>query len=91
MRTKMKTLQALTVLQLIEGVITIAAGLSCLLFLPQFPHQYGKKGSRWLSRDELEYAGLRIKYAAGPNAPTYAFQWSDVNAALKDRKTWFMM
>lgn len=77
---------------LIEGVITIAAGLCCLVFLPQFPHQYaGTKRSRWLTDVELEYAQLRVKYSAGPNPPTYSFRWSDVTAALKDRKTYFMM
>ncbi|KAF2001582.1 MFS general substrate transporter [Amniculicola lignicola CBS 123094] len=41
--------------------------------------------------DELEYAQLRIKYANGPDAPTYHFRWSDVLAAAKNRKTFFMM
>lgn len=71
----------LTFIQLIEGVITIAAGLSCLFFLPQFPHQYSKNGTKWLNNAELEYAQLRVKYASGPDAPTYAFRWSDVTAA----------
>ncbi|EMC93930.1 hypothetical protein BAUCODRAFT_124680 [Baudoinia panamericana UAMH 10762] len=77
---------------LIEGVITIVAGLACLFFLPQFPHQYtAKRGSKWLNSAELEYAQLRIKYASGPDAPTYTFRWSDIIAALKDRKTYLMM
>lgn len=79
---------------LIEGVITIVAGLSCLVLLPKFPHQYNLEGdasTKWLSSDEMEYAQLRVKYAAGPDAPTYQFRWSDVKDAAKDRKTYFMM
>ncbi len=92
---------------LIEGVITIAAGLATLLLLPHFPHQYQEtpavvtaegttaakkaKTSRYFSSDELQYAYLRVKYAAGPNPPTYAFRWADVAAAARDRKTYFMM
>lgn len=82
---------------LIEGVITIFAGLVCFVLLPQFPHQYaaageGKgKGSRWLEPDELEYAQLRVKYCNGPDAPTYVFRWRDVLAAARDRKTYLMM
>lgn len=77
---------------LIEGCITILAGLVCLVLLPQFPHQYNMdKKSAWLSSDELEYAQLRVQYASGPDAPTYVFRWSDVAAAAKDRKTYLMM
>ncbi|KAL1893745.1 hypothetical protein Sste5346_006248 [Sporothrix stenoceras] len=87
---------------LIEGVITMVAGLSTLFFLPHFPHQYqpsvsasgeakDAKKSRYFSSIELEYAHLRIKYAAGPNPPTYTFRWSDVVAAARDPKTYFMM
>lgn len=76
---------------LIEGVITIAAGFACFWCLPQFPHMYDHKTTMWLKPDELEYAQLRIKYANGPDAPTYSFRWSDVIAAAKDRKTFFMM
>ncbi|CAK7237470.1 hypothetical protein SBRCBS47491_009986 [Sporothrix bragantina] len=91
---------------LIEGVITMVAGLSTLFFLPHFPHQYQPstktssdgasvttpaKTSRYFSSLELEFAYLRIKYVAGPNPPTYTFRWSDVIAAAKDRKTYFMM
>ncbi|KAI0378181.1 major facilitator superfamily domain-containing protein [Hypomontagnella monticulosa] len=77
---------------LIEGVITIFAGLVCFLLLPHFPHQYtAEKKSKWLDSDELEYAKLRVKYCNGPNAPTYVFRWSDVLAAAKDRKTYLMM
>ena len=57
-----------------------------------FPHQYDeKRTTTWLTTEELEYARLRIKYVAGPDAPTYEFHWSDVFAAAKDRKTWLMM
>lgn len=57
-----------------------------------FPHQYSKeKKSKWLSSEELEYAQLRVQYAAGPDAPTYVFSWSDVAAAAKDKKTYLMM
>ena len=52
---------------------------------------YDGKKSKWLSQEELEYAQLRVKYANGPDAPTYQFRWSDVIAAAKDRKTFFMM
>ena len=52
---------------------------------------YGNRKSKWLSTEELEYAQLRVKYANGPDAPTYQFRWSDVIAAAKDRKTFFMM
>ncbi|KAL1858789.1 hypothetical protein VTK73DRAFT_7805 [Phialemonium thermophilum] len=77
---------------LIEGLVTVAAGLSTIVFLPHFPHQYGPgKSSKWFSDAELEYAQLRVKYAAGPNPPTYAFRWSDVAAAARDRKTYLMM
>ncbi|KAK9777599.1 putative Major facilitator superfamily (MFS) profile domain-containing protein [Seiridium cardinale] len=77
---------------LIEGCITIFAGLVCLVLLPHFPHQYSKdKKSKWLTPEELEYAQLRVQYAAGPDAPTYVFRWSDVSAAAKDKKTYFMM
>ncbi|KAK5690808.1 hypothetical protein LTR97_011969 [Elasticomyces elasticus] len=76
---------------LIEGLITIAAGIACLFFLPHFPHQYTNKRSKWLSSDEMDYARLRIKYVDGPNPPTYVFRWQDVRAALKDRKTYFLM
>ncbi|KAI0174758.1 major facilitator superfamily domain-containing protein [Pestalotiopsis sp. NC0098] len=78
---------------LIEGCITILAGLVCLVLLPQFPHQYTqeKGGSKWLGPEELEYAQLRVQYALGPDAPTYAFRWSDVGAAARDRKTYLMM
>ncbi|KAI1776122.1 major facilitator superfamily domain-containing protein [Hypoxylon cercidicola] len=77
---------------LIEGVITIFAGLVCFVLLPNFPHQYtAEKGSKWLEPEELEYAKLRVKYCNGPNAPTYVFRWSDVIAAAKDRKTYLMM
>lgn len=79
---------------LIEGCITMAAGLSCLLFLPRFPHQYSTdklSKTAWLTAAEMEYAQLRVKYAAGPDAPTNTFRWSDVIAAAKDRKTYLMM
>lgn len=78
---------------LIEGCITMLAGLSCLVFLPQFPHQYsGETGrSKWLTKEELEYAKLRVIYGSGPDAPTYTFRWSDVIAATRDRKTYLMM
>jgi MFS family permease len=32
-----------------------------------------------------------VQYASGPDSPTYAFRWSDVIAAAKDRKTYLMM
>ncbi|OKL63408.1 hypothetical protein UA08_01771 [Talaromyces atroroseus] len=76
---------------LIEGVITMFAGLCCFVLLPGFPHQYDKKVSHWLKPEELDYATLRVKYANGPEPPTYEFRWSDVIAAAKDKKTWFMM
>ncbi|QKX62977.1 uncharacterized protein TRUGW13939_10145 [Talaromyces rugulosus] len=76
---------------LIEGVITIFAGLCCVFLLPAFPHQYNDKVSRWLKPDELDYASLRVKYANGPDSPTYEFRWGDVIAAAKDRKTYLMM
>ncbi|KAJ5579945.1 Major facilitator superfamily domain general substrate transporter [Penicillium hispanicum] len=77
---------------LIEGCITIFAGLCCTFGLPSFPHQYNEKRSTsWLTADELEYASLRVKYANGPLASTYTFRWSDVIAAAKDKKTYFMM
>lgn len=76
---------------LIEGVITIFAALCTFFLLPHFPHKYvGGKG-HWLNGEEAQYARLRVKYASGPNPPTYQFRWTDVTAALKDRKTWFMM
>lgn len=56
----------------------------------KFPHQYKKKKSKWLTEDELDYARLRVKYASGPDPPTYTFRWSDVTAAAKDRKTYLM-
>ena len=56
-----------------------------------FPHQYkAGKGTKWLTDEELEYASLRVKYANGPVSSTYTFRWSDVIAAAKDRKTYFM-
>lgn len=78
---------------LIEGCITMLAGVACLFFLPRFPHQYSSSSAptRWLTPEELAYAQVRVKYAAGPNAPTYAFRWRDVAAAARDRKTWLMM
>lgn len=79
---------------LIEGCITMLAGLSCLVSLPRFPYQYTiDKTSKpaWLTQTELEYAQLRVKYASGPDAPTDTFRWSDVIAAAKDRKTYLMM
>lgn len=82
---------------LIEGCITMLAGLACLVFLPKFPYQYSIEGGKtakkteWLSSTELEYAQLRVKYASGPDAPTYTFRWSDVLDAAKDRKTYLMM
>ncbi|KAK5653052.1 hypothetical protein OQA88_9338 [Cercophora sp. LCS_1] len=77
---------------LIEGVVTIAAGLACFFFLPHFPHQYNdKRTSRWLTKEELEYGRLRVKYARGPDVPTYEFRWKDVLDAAKDRKTYLMM
>ncbi|KAK3044282.1 hypothetical protein LTS18_001708, partial [Coniosporium uncinatum] len=60
----------------------------------QFPHQYtskeGMTKNKWLTEGELEYAKLRVKYASGPDSPTYNFRWSDVAAAAKDRKTYLM-
>ncbi|KAJ5991221.1 hypothetical protein N7522_011428 [Penicillium canescens] len=77
---------------LIEGCITIFAGLLCLFCLPAFPHQYqAGKSTKWLTDKELEYASLRVKYANGPVSSTYTFRWSDVISAAKDRKTYFMM
>ena len=32
-----------------------------------------------------------MQYANGPDAPEYSFNWHDVLAAAKDRKTYFMM
>ncbi|KAK6904445.1 hypothetical protein I203_105258 [Kwoniella mangroviensis CBS 8507] len=77
---------------LIEGLITVFFGLASYFMLPPFPHTYkaGTKNS-WLTPDEAKYARLRTKYANGPHAPTYVFQWKDVLAAAKDRKTYFMM
>ncbi|VUC23760.1 unnamed protein product [Clonostachys rosea] len=77
---------------MIEGIITVAVGLMTFFFLPHFPHQYNeKRTTKWLTAEELEYSKLRVKYVAGPNAPTYEFRWSDVWAAAQDRKTWLMM
>lgn len=76
---------------LIEGVITICAGLSTFFFLPPFPDNYTGGKGHWLTSDETEYARLRVKYANGPDPPTYEFRWSDVIAAAKDRKTYLMM
>lgn len=79
---------------LIEGCITMVAGLSCLALLPRFPHQYSNNArpkAPWLTAAEMEYAQLRVRYAAGPNSPTSDFRWSDVVAAAKDRKTYLMM
>ncbi|EQB57364.1 major facilitator superfamily transporter [Colletotrichum gloeosporioides Cg-14] len=77
---------------LIEGVITVAVGLMTIFFLPHFPHQYNEtRKTSWLTSSELDYAKLRVKYASGPDAPTYEFRWSDVWAAARDRKTWLMM
>ncbi|KAI8272439.1 MFS transporter prlL [Colletotrichum sp. SAR 10_98] len=77
---------------LIEGVITVAVGLMTIFFLPHFPHQYNEtRKTSWLTATELDYAKLRVKYASGPDAPTYEFRWSDVWAAARDRKTWLMM
>ncbi|KAJ0381255.1 hypothetical protein COL26b_000599 [Colletotrichum chrysophilum] len=77
---------------LIEGVITVAVGLMTIFFLPHFPHQYNEtRKTSWLTASELDYAKLRVKYASGPDAPTYEFRWSDVWAAARDRKTWLMM
>lgn len=69
----------------------ISSGV-CANFSSHFPHQYENgKSSKWLKLDELEYARLRIKYASGPDPPTYQFRWSDVVDAAKDRKTYLMM
>ncbi|KAL7418667.1 hypothetical protein Q5752_006350 [Cryptotrichosporon argae] len=76
---------------LIEGLITVFFGLCSYILLPSFPHQYKADSRSWLTAEEAEYARLRTKYANGPHAPTYQFQWSDVRNAAKDRKTWFMM
>ncbi|RDW58152.1 hypothetical protein BP6252_13563 [Coleophoma cylindrospora] len=76
---------------LIEGVITVFAGLCTFFFLPPFPDKYSGGKGHWLSSDEAEYARLRVKYANGPDPPTYEFRWSDVVAAAKDRKTYLMM
>jgi MFS family permease len=59
--------------------------------LRNFPHLYTGGSRHWLSTEEAEYAKLRVKYVGGPNPPTYEFRWSDVSAALKDRKTYLMM
>ena len=74
----------------VEGVITVAFGLLSYILLPPFPHQYKADKYSWLTHDEALYARLRTKYANGPHAPTYVFQWKDVIAAAKDRKTWLM-
>ncbi|KAJ5724994.1 Major facilitator superfamily domain general substrate transporter [Penicillium malachiteum] len=76
---------------LIEGSITMFAGLCCIFCLPSFPHQYDtSKRSSWLTAKEMEYASLRVRYANGTISSTYEFRWSDVVAAAKDRKTYFM-
>ncbi len=61
-----------------------------LILNSHFPHKYKGGKGHWLNSEEAEYAKLRIKYANGPNPPTYQFRWKDVTAALKDSKTWFM-
>ncbi|KAK4686973.1 hypothetical protein P7C73_g3145, partial [Tremellales sp. Uapishka_1] len=77
---------------LIEGLITVFFGLMSYFLLPSFPHQYVSSGKQaWLTPDEALYARLRTKYAYGPHAPTYKFQWSDVIKAAKDKKTYLMM
>ncbi|KAL4800866.1 major facilitator superfamily domain-containing protein [Aspergillus venezuelensis] len=76
---------------LIEGVITVFAGVCCLVLLPRFPHQYKDRKTWWLTSEELDYAHLRVKYANGPDTSTYTFRWSDVVSAAKDRKTYLMM
>ncbi|KAL4861877.1 major facilitator superfamily domain-containing protein [Aspergillus spectabilis] len=76
---------------LIEGVITVVAGLACFWLLPQFPHQYKDRKTWWLTPEEMEYAHLRVKYVNGPDSPTYTFRWTDVIAAAKDKRTYLMM
>lgn len=79
---------------LIEGGITMFAGLVCVILLPRFPHQYSNSApsrTAWLTATEMEYAQLRVKYDSGPNPPTSDFRWSDILAAAKDRKTYLMM
>jgi MFS family permease len=56
-----------------------------------FPHLYTGGPGHWLTTDEAEYAQLRVKYVGRQNPPTYEFRWSDVLAAVKDKKTYFMM
>jgi MFS family permease len=75
----------------IEGLITVLFGIMSYFMLPPFPQDYSANDRfSWLTPDEALYARLRTKYANGPHAPTYEFQWKDVIAAAKDRKTYFM-
>ncbi|KAI5895711.1 MFS general substrate transporter [Schizophyllum commune H4-8] len=73
---------------LIEGVITVAAGIVGLYVLPDFPYAFKQK---WLKPEEARFITLRSKYHAGPNPPDLRFKWSDVRAALKDWKTYTIM
>ncbi|KAL1759715.1 major facilitator superfamily domain-containing protein [Schizophyllum commune] len=73
---------------LIEGVITVAAGIAGLYVLPDFPYAFKQK---WLKPEEARFITLRSKYHAGPNPPDLRFKWSDVRAALKDWKTYTIM
>lgn len=81
----------------LEGAITMLAGVACRVALPPFPHQDRHRHRdktatcTWLTADERAYAQLRVAYASGPDAPSYTFRWADVRAAARDRKTYLLM
>ncbi|KAJ7574411.1 major facilitator superfamily domain-containing protein [Mycena floridula] len=73
---------------LIQGAITVAAGLLAHFALSDLPYSFKQS---WLGGSELRYIILRARYHAGRTPPDLRFKWADVLAALKDWKVYPIM
>ncbi|KAJ3038395.1 hypothetical protein HDV00_000739 [Rhizophlyctis rosea] len=67
---------------LIEGGLTVVAGLASYFFLPNTPSE-----ARFLDAEEKRYAESRLRDSVD-GASRLSVQWKDVVAALKDWKLW---
>ncbi|KIW93731.1 uncharacterized protein Z519_05046 [Cladophialophora bantiana CBS 173.52] len=67
---------------LVEGVTTIAFGISLFFILPDFPKQ-----AKWLSEKEKAFIQARLP-ANAPRAEELNFSFREIVTALKDKRMW---
>ncbi|KAG9966194.1 major facilitator superfamily transporter, partial [Aureobasidium melanogenum] len=70
---------------IIEGSVTVAFALTCILILPDFPHT-----TRWLSEEEKAIATYRLRDRNGNDDAERGSLLSGVRMAVIDYKVWLL-